>query len=118
MVSYHPVTLLRDTLAEAEALFATLSQIEESIIFCFPNADAGSRALIRRAEAFCDAREQARLFVNLDPITYWSLLKCADLLVGNSSSGIMETPSLGLPAVNIGMRQQGREWFDTCPVLK
>jgi UDP-N-acetylglucosamine 2-epimerase (non-hydrolysing)/GDP/UDP-N,N'-diacetylbacillosamine 2-epimerase (hydrolysing) len=47
--------------------------------------------------------------VNLDAVTYWSLLRQADLFLGNSSSGIMETPSLALPAVNVGLRQQGRE---------
>jgi UDP-N-acetylglucosamine 2-epimerase (non-hydrolysing)/GDP/UDP-N,N'-diacetylbacillosamine 2-epimerase (hydrolysing) len=54
-------------------------------------------------------REDARVFVNLDAVTYWSLLRQADLFLGNSSSGIMETPSLALPVVNIGLRQQGRE---------
>jgi UDP-N-acetylglucosamine 2-epimerase (non-hydrolysing)/GDP/UDP-N,N'-diacetylbacillosamine 2-epimerase (hydrolysing) len=49
------------------------------------------------------------VFVNLDAVTYWSLLKHVRALVGNSSSGIMETASFGLPTVNIGMRQQGRE---------
>jgi len=47
--------------------------------------------------------------VNLNPIRYWSLLRCAGLLLGNSSSGIMETASLELPTVNIGERQHGRE---------
>lgn len=49
------------------------------------------------------------MFVNLDAITYWSLLRQAKVLVGNSSSGIMETASFALPTVNIGIRQQGRE---------
>jgi UDP-N-acetylglucosamine 2-epimerase (non-hydrolysing)/GDP/UDP-N,N'-diacetylbacillosamine 2-epimerase (hydrolysing) len=47
--------------------------------------------------------------VNLDAVTYWSLLGQVRALVGNSSSGIMEAASFALPAVNIGMRQQGRE---------
>jgi UDP-N-acetylglucosamine 2-epimerase (non-hydrolysing)/GDP/UDP-N,N'-diacetylbacillosamine 2-epimerase (hydrolysing) len=49
------------------------------------------------------------LFVNLDPVAYWSLLSQADALIGNSSSGIMEAASFALPVVNVGMRQQGRE---------
>jgi UDP-N-acetylglucosamine 2-epimerase (non-hydrolysing)/GDP/UDP-N,N'-diacetylbacillosamine 2-epimerase (hydrolysing) len=49
------------------------------------------------------------VFVNLDAVTYWSLLRQADLFLGNSSSGIMETASVELPTVNIGLRQQGRE---------
>jgi len=47
--------------------------------------------------------------VNLDPITYWSLLGQVDAMIGNSSSGIMEAASFALPTVNIGIRQQGRE---------
>ncbi len=113
VVAYHPVTLERDTVREADAVFAALAAIADEdrrpIVYCFPNADAGSRDLIRRAEAFCAERPDARLFVNLDHLTYWSLLRHAALLCGNSSSGIMETPSLALPTVNIGRRQEGRE---------
>ena len=109
VVAYHPVTLLRDTIGEADAVFSALSEIDRRIVFCFPNADAGSRELIARARAFCDQRADAYLYTNLDSIKYWSLLKGAGLMLGNSSSGIMETPSLALPTVNIGIRQQGRE---------
>ncbi|MHC5112950.1 MAG: UDP-N-acetylglucosamine 2-epimerase [Planctomycetota bacterium] len=109
VVAYHPVTLDRDTTAEADALYAALARIEAPIVFCFPNADAGSRALIARAERFCAERDDARLFVNLPHLAYWSLLSAARLLLGNSSSGIMETPSLALPTVNVGRRQEGRE---------
>lgn len=109
VVAIHPVTLEQDTLAEADATFAALRQLEQQIIFCFPNADAGARALVKRAEHFCAQHPDAHLFVNLNHLIYWSLLKNAHVMVGNSSSGIMETPSLALPTVNIGRRQQGRE---------
>jgi UDP-hydrolysing UDP-N-acetyl-D-glucosamine 2-epimerase len=109
IVSYHPVTLAEDTLLETDALFSALSQLSDQLLFCYPNADAGSRALIERTKSFLAARGQGRLFVNLDAVTYWSLLRQARLLVGNSSSGIMESASFGLPTVNIGIRQQGRE---------
>ncbi len=109
VVAYHPVTMRRDTLAEAVQVFAALKNLTPQIVFCYPNADAGSHRLIERAESFCAARPNAHLFVNLNHLKYWSLLKYSDLLLGNSSSGIMETPSLRLPTVNIGMRQQGRE---------
>jgi UDP-hydrolysing UDP-N-acetyl-D-glucosamine 2-epimerase len=108
MVLYHPVTLLRNTTEEADALFAALELMPEQLLFCFPNADAGSRTLIERTHAFL-SRRPGRLFVNLDSLTYWSLLRQVDLLMGNSSSGIMETPSFALPTVNIGLRQEGRE---------
>jgi UDP-N-acetylglucosamine 2-epimerase (non-hydrolysing)/GDP/UDP-N,N'-diacetylbacillosamine 2-epimerase (hydrolysing) len=109
LVSYHPVTIVRDTLREADELFAALEQIDRQVLFCFPNADAGSRELGRRAREFCAARRDSRLFVNLNPVTYWSLLRSVGAMLGNSSSGIMETPSLGLPTVNVGLRQEGRE---------
>ncbi len=112
LVAYHPVTILRDTTQEAAALFEaieTLETLEEPVFFCYPNADAGSHRIMERAREFTQRHRDARLFVNLDPRTYWSLLRQAAMLVGNSSSGIMETASFGLPTVNIGMRQQGRE---------
>jgi UDP-N-acetylglucosamine 2-epimerase (non-hydrolysing)/GDP/UDP-N,N'-diacetylbacillosamine 2-epimerase (hydrolysing) len=108
-VGYHPVTLARDTLHEADQVFAALERLPHQLLFCFPNADAGSRALIARAQAFCEGRPDVRVFVNLNPIMYWGLLRCATLFLGNSSSGIMETPALELPSVNIGRRQHGRE---------
>jgi UDP-N-acetylglucosamine 2-epimerase (non-hydrolysing)/GDP/UDP-N,N'-diacetylbacillosamine 2-epimerase (hydrolysing) len=109
VVSYHPVTIARDTVQEAEALFSALSEVPGQLLFCYPNADAGSRELVARTRAFIAGRQSSHVFVNLDAVSYWSLLRQADLFVGNSSSGIMETPSLQLPAVNVGLRQQGRE---------
>jgi UDP-hydrolysing UDP-N-acetyl-D-glucosamine 2-epimerase len=109
LVAYHPVTISRDTLQEADALFASLESLPDQILFCYPNADAGSRALIERSKLFAARRENARVFTNLGPLTYWSLLRHVDMLVGNSSSGIMETASFSLPTINVGLRQQGRE---------
>lgn len=108
VVAYHPVTIRRDTVSEAEQIFAALDELNEQIVFCYPNSDAGSRDLIERAEMFCADNPRRHLFVNLNHLKYWSLLANADLLVGNSSSGIMETASLALPTVNIGLRQKGR----------
>jgi UDP-hydrolysing UDP-N-acetyl-D-glucosamine 2-epimerase len=109
LIAYHPLTIARDTLCESDEVFAALDRLPAQKLFCFPNADSGSRALIVRARAHCEARPGDRVFVNLNPVDYWALLREVDLMLGNSSSGIMETPSLGLPTVNIGLRQQGRE---------
>ena len=109
VAAWHPVTILRDTNAEADAFFAALAQARGQILFVYPNADAGGLALIDRARALADTRAHTSVFVNLDAVTYWSLLSHADALVGNSSSGIMEAASLALPVVNVGTRQQGRE---------
>jgi UDP-hydrolysing UDP-N-acetyl-D-glucosamine 2-epimerase len=105
---YHPVTLLRKTTEEADELFAALADLRQPIIFVYPNADAGSRELIRRAEEFA-VKHGSRVLVNLDHRKYLSLLKNVGVLIGNSSSGIIESTSLEVPAVNVGIRQQGRE---------
>jgi UDP-N-acetylglucosamine 2-epimerase (non-hydrolysing)/GDP/UDP-N,N'-diacetylbacillosamine 2-epimerase (hydrolysing) len=109
LVAYHPVTIARDTLQEADTLFEALASLPEQILFCYPNADAGSRDLIARTRNFISSRKNSQVFVNLDALTYWSLLRQVDVFLGNSSSGIMETPSFALPTVNIVLRQQGRE---------
>jgi len=109
LVVYHPMTIARDTLQEADALFAALENLSDQILFCYPNADAGSRALIDRAKLFISRRSQGKIFTNLDSVTYLSLLRQVDMLVGNSSSGIMESASFALPTVNVGIRQHGRE---------
>jgi len=109
VIAYHPVTLAMDSLEEADELFAALGSVNSQLIFCYPNADAGSRALIERTTAFLAKRGNGKLFVNLDAVTYWSLLRQAQVFLGNSSSGIMETASFAVPTVNIGERQRGRE---------
>jgi len=106
---YHPVTLMKKTTAEADEVFAALEELQQPVIFIYPNEDAGSRQLIRRAEQFAETHSHSRVIVNLDHKTYLSLLKHVGVLVGNSSSGIIESTSLEVPAVNVGIRQKGRE---------
>ena len=109
LAAWHPVTILNDTNAESDALFTALAEAPGQLLFVYPNSDAGSRFLIDRTRALAAVRPQTHLFVNLDAVTYWSLLGQVDAMVGNSSSGIMEAASFSLPVVNVGMRQQGRE---------
>lgn len=106
---YHPVTLMQDTVAESAAMFTAVEEAGKPVIFIYPNADAGSRALIRKSKAFVEKHTASRLFVNLDHIPYLSLVKQSGVLVGNSSGGMIESTSLGVPVLNIGIRQQGRE---------
>ncbi len=106
---WHPVTILKNTNIEAEPLFAALAATPGQLIFVYPNSDAGSYALIERTQQLAATRPQTHIYVNLDAVTYWSLLGQVDCMVGNSSSGIMEAASFALPVVNVGMRQQGRE---------
>ncbi len=109
VVVHHPVTLLRDTTRESAALFAALFKIDAPFVFVYPNADAGSRTLIARTEDFLARHPRGRLYVNLNHRLYLSLLRHSAALIGNSSSGIIEAASLGLPVVNIGVRQKGRD---------
>lgn len=90
----------------------TLDSILESDIFCFlnyPNSDAGSADIIN---AFADYSakypNKFYTFKNLDRNTYINLLRNSEFLIGNSSSGLLEAPSMALPAINIGSRQRGR----------
>ena len=109
VVAYHPVTIARDTTQEADAVFAALAEFRANPVLL---SQRGCRKphSHRPQKKFVSSRQQrGAVFVNLDAVTYWSLLKQVDLMLGNSSSGIMETASLALPTVNIGLRQKGRE---------
>ena len=108
-VIYHPVTLSRDTLCEMEELLAALAELPQNLLFISPNCDAGSRELLQRVAAFTADRTNSRFITSIDHRTYLSLLQFLAVLVGNSSSGIMEAASFKLPAVNVGIRQKGRE---------
>lgn len=107
----HPVT------AEAEQAGKQMVETMEALaalglptVLIYPNADAGSGAMIEVIQRY--RLPHVRVFPSLPSPDYLSLLKEAAALVGNSSSGIIEAPSLGTPAVNIGTRQAGRERGD------
>jgi UDP-hydrolysing UDP-N-acetyl-D-glucosamine 2-epimerase len=110
LVTFHPVTLeYGDTASHAEELLAALEKTEGSLIITYPNADTSNRLIIERLEEFAARHPgRCRLVRNLGERRYLSLLRHADVMVGNSSSGLIEAPSFGLPVVNIGARQRGR----------
>ncbi|MBW2617787.1 MAG: UDP-N-acetylglucosamine 2-epimerase (hydrolyzing) [Deltaproteobacteria bacterium] len=109
VVTQHPTTLSGQVATiEVDQLLATLDCLAATIIFTSPNADPGGRAIAKRLQDFASTRPRAAFFASLGQRRYWSLLAIADLMVGNSSSGIWEAPSFELPAVNIGRRQDGR----------
>ena len=109
VVAYHPVTLDADPIAGLEALLAAFEDVPAQVIFCHPNADAGGRAIAARLRDCAARRPRTSVQINLDPLHYWALLREAAAMCGNSSSGIMESASIPVPAVNIGRRQAGRE---------
>ena len=109
LVTYHPVTLEHDdTQRQVEQLFHALDRFDVPIVFTAPNADTGGRAIRVRIDEFVRSRPLTVLVENLGALGYFSLMAYARAMVGNSSSGIIEAPSFGLPVVNIGTRQKGR----------
>ena len=111
LITLHPTTAQPDTdAANVIALLGALAGIEgRSFIFTGVNADPGYRQIDESIRAFVAARpDRAHLFASLGSERYWKALRLADAVVGNSSSGILEAPAVGVPSINIGDRQSGR----------
>jgi UDP-hydrolysing UDP-N-acetyl-D-glucosamine 2-epimerase len=111
VVTYHPVTLEKNTseYQMSELLKALGERPHVYWVFTLPNADTGSRCIIDMIEVFVSTNsDKGKAFTSLGQLRYLSLLSHADLMVGNSSSGILEAPAFKLPVVNIGDRQLGR----------
>lgn len=108
LVSFHPPTLARTAASETDELLAALDDLEGTLVFTYPGADTGADEVIGRIEAFAAARPHAVVHRSLGQDRHYALMASADVLVGNSSSGIWEAPSFRLPVVNIGERQRGR----------
>lgn len=111
LVTFHPVTL-EDQSAEHqfENLLDVLSKyIEYKIIFTLPNSDTGGRVIIKMIADYVDKNnDRCAQYKSLGLIRYLSAMKYCAGVIGNSSSGIIETPSFGIPTLNIGDRQKGR----------
>lgn len=111
MVTYHPVTLESHSATEQFGnLLAVLEKRKElRIIFTKANSDADGRVVSRMIDDFVrDNGERSVAFTSLGQVRYFSALKYCDLVIGNSSSGILEAPSFHIPTVDIGNRQRGR----------
>jgi GDP/UDP-N,N'-diacetylbacillosamine 2-epimerase (hydrolysing) len=90
-------------------LLASLSKFTDfKIIFTKPNADTDGRKILKLIENFCLDNHNCRAYTSLGQLRYLSCLKYVDVVVGNSSSGLLEVPSFKIPTVNIGDRQKGR----------
>lgn len=112
LVTFHPVTVETDqSIGALDELFASLAALdpEFSVFFTLANADAEGRALNERIKAFVRDRPNAIAVASLGQLRYISLMNQVDVVIGNSSSGIYEAPSLHVPTVDIGDRQKGRE---------
>jgi UDP-hydrolysing UDP-N-acetyl-D-glucosamine 2-epimerase len=109
VVTYHPVTLEYEQAEfQIEQLLSALAGASVPIVFTMPNADTHGRYIAQRIREFVSGRSAAWMVDNLGTQAYFSLLRSATAMVGNSSSGLIEGPSFGLPVVNVGSRQDGR----------
>lgn len=111
LVTYHPVTALEEDPRQSfSALLGALEQFpRHKIILTYPNADNGGRAIIPLLEEFAQRNpDHVKAIPSLGFRRYLSAVALADVVVGNSSSGIIEVPAFAVPTVNIGVRQAGR----------
>jgi GDP/UDP-N,N'-diacetylbacillosamine 2-epimerase (hydrolysing) len=110
LVTFHPVTLDKDTSSnQFNELLKALSKFKDlGIIFTMPNADTDGRYIFQQINSFCSRAQNRKAFVSLGQLKYLSVLKNVDMVIGNSSSGLLEAPSFKIPTINIGDRQQGR----------
>ena len=110
-ITFHPATLDdADPLDQLDTQLTALDRLgpDTGLIFTGANSDTGGDTLNARIKEFADAHDNACLHPSLGQQRYYSLVALADAVVGNSSSGLYEAPSLGTPTVNIGSRQDGR----------
>lgn len=111
MVTYHPVTLEKESSAEqfGNLLHVLESRTEWNIIFTKANSDTDGRIINQMIDAFVAGhKDRSIAYASLGQIRYLSALKYCSMVIGNSSSGIVEVPSFHIPTVDIGDRQRGR----------
>ena len=110
LFTYHPTTLEdRDLEKDLEVILNVLVDSGIGILFTYANADNGGRVINQKIEAFCKLDvNKYKVVKNLGQLLYLSAMKYVDLLIGNTSSGIIEAASFCKPVVNIGNRQSGR----------
>ena len=110
LVSFHPETLSKDYgLKGFNVLLESLSKFKDTrIIFTGTNPDISNQKILRQIKKFNLKNKNSKLVYSMGKRGYLSCLKYCNLLIGNSSSGIIEAPSLNTPSINLGNRQEGR----------
>lgn len=105
LVLQHPVSLeIEDSSSQISQTLDAVTSTDYQVIVVYPNADAGGRAMINKINEY-----DVDTYKNIPHEDFIGLLGLASILIGNSSSGIIESSSFKLPVINIGTRQQGRE---------
>ena len=112
LITFHPVTMENSTAAaQCDDLLKVLEDIndEYQLLFTLPNSDTDGRVIVSKVKDYVNAHSGKSLAVtSLGKKRYYSALKYAFAVIGNSSSGLVEAPSFGIPTLNIGDRQKGR----------
>lgn len=109
LVTYHPETLNVEKIEQNfNEVLEALKEYDGTIIFTKANADTGGRIINKMIEDFVKDKKNAYLFDSLGQLRYLSLLQYIDIVLGNSSSGLIEVPSFKKATINIGNRQDGR----------
>ncbi len=104
---FHPITESRGELeAQVNELVAAVNSIGRYCVWILPNNDAGGQRIREMVES--QSRIDSSVFVNLDRHHFLGLLEACAYIVGNSSAGLLEAPTFGTPAINVGRRQEGR----------
>ena len=113
LATYHPVTLeVQQVEEQMKNVLEAISKVNKTVIFTYPNADNGGEKIIALLNEFKKSNPNVHLFKNLGSQRYLSVMKQCGLVLGNSSSALIEAPFLKIPVVNIGNRQKGRLMAD------
>ncbi|MEE3807522.1 UDP-N-acetylglucosamine 2-epimerase [Lysinibacillus fusiformis] len=108
LITYHP-----ETNGHINGIYELLKSLENysdiNLVFTKSNADNGGRLINEAIQQFILKHSNAKIFDSLGQLKYLSAVKNAEVVIGNSSSGLIEVPYLETPTVNCGNRQEGRE---------
>jgi UDP-hydrolysing UDP-N-acetyl-D-glucosamine 2-epimerase len=111
LVTVHPATLGGAARDEVAAVAGGMAAIPATYVVTAPNADEGGAEIAEYWQRWAAGRDRVTVVAALGDRRYWATLRLADAVLGNSSSGIIEAPALGVPVVNVGDRQRGRLRF-------
>lgn len=121
LVTFHPITTQKDSSNDFKEILKALNELKDTnIIFTKANSDAGGVIINKMIDEYVKSNSNCVLFDSLGVLRYLSALKHVDIVLGNSSSGLLEAPSLGVATINVGSRQDGRikapSVIDTKPI--
>lgn len=110
LITFHPETISKENPKfQFSQILQALERLEDTkFIFTYPNSDTGGREIINMIDEFVNKNQNAKSFVSLGQLRYFSCIRYVDGVLGNSSSGLLEVPSFKKGTINIGDRQKGR----------